>query len=185
MFPKDILLKIVHYAHLGWVNDNLKALETNNVIFEQKKLTNNFWYTCVNFCNVMYGKHLRERSHKISKFENDLFQRMYSQSNAFLKTESDITIQLKDIHGEFWDFSWGWDIVGKHYQLYSINVKNSNNDFWGRTLNKRWGGNIGQSVLRFENIKYNSYYSTEGIGLFIYFLYPVGQTRYVDFWRLC
>ena len=161
MFPKDILLKIVHHAHLDWIRDNSGIIESNDVIFEQRRLDNELWIRCSILCNSLYGKILRERIHKISTFENDVFKRMNNQvSSKHLREKDALDFQLIDVNGEKWDFYWGWDHIGQHYQLCSI--VDFNGVFWGRAMHRL---NIGKSILIFENI---SRKSNEKAGLFIY-----------------
>jgi len=83
-------------------------------------LTYELWDHCSALCNVMFGKELRERRHRMTAFEKDLFARMYRKNNSHgIFKGDDITFQMKDDNGSIWDFSWGWDHVGKKFSIPS------------------------------------------------------------------
>ena len=184
IFPKEILLKIIHYTHLSWVKDNSNALETDVDIFELRNLEWHMWDHVEHMCRQLYRKKLKERTQIISNLEKKIFERMIKNcdiietnynlgSNDSDSSDSDwnegtitqVTFRLTDEVGGIW--KWEWEDRRLERITHVQTDDNWNNPMWLRHYNVRWGTDIETPVLRFANGSDNA---NNRIGLFIYSL---------------
>lgn len=56
--PKEILLEIALLAHLDWIKNNKKTLDSPLIIKERVDLRWNMWDLCEDFCRQLFRRYL-------------------------------------------------------------------------------------------------------------------------------